>query len=217
MLITFDPYYTITSYNNFLQAAKDNKLQFTEYISTITPYYWYIDVPEKYLPVFVKYKKCSKAEERWLVAKLVPLFANEEFNLKRRETDKLANFEKFTTPKVFRTLRHKDYACVFRYKREQDLLEISRESGIKIWTVGEAKGWKLALCFSKYIKNYIPLDFIILEKKSKEEFSKPGEFEVELNYKKFVNDKLKNKYVEYPYYEDGKYYPLSMPSKIKQK
>lgn len=210
MLISFDPYYTVTSYNNFIQAAKDNNVQFVEYISTITPYYWYIDVPQKYLPVFLKFKKCSKAEERWLVSKLVPLFASEEFALKRRETDRLTNFEKFTSSKVFRTLRHKEYACLFRYKREQELLDISRESGIKIWVLGDtAKGWKLALCFSKYIRNYIHSDMVILEKHSKEEFSKPGEFEVELNIKKLVTEKLKNKYVEYPYYEDGRYFPIN--------
>jgi hypothetical protein len=90
----------------------------------------------------------------------------------------------------------------------QELQNITNTLQNKIYLLGTHRSsWKLAFCFDKGVKSFLNKDQIILEKVSNSDYSRPGEFEVKLNLI-MSPDKLKNKVMEYPYWEKGMYYPL---------
>lgn len=210
--ITFDNYYTITDYNNFITNLKNNKINFKEFISTKSPYNFYIQIDDKYLPVFLKYNIVPDNTIRYLLEKVQGFYPNEKFYLTRKLSDSPLLFEKYISPKIFQDIKDNEYACVFRYKNKEELYRITRELGIKIWDLGRQREWNLAFTYNKFIHNYIHLNYIILEKTKSGQFSKPGEFELELNYKKLVKVKLDNKFINYPYYDNGIYYALKKTS-----
>lgn len=210
--ITFDSYYTHTQYNDFLLNLRANKIIFEEFVCIKPPYQFYIYIEEKYLPVFLKYNIATSSLERYMLNKIRAYYPNEEYTLLRRQTDNPASFEKFVSPIIFRELRTANYACVFRYKNKEELIKISKGLGVKVWDLGRHREWNLGFTFSKMIKNYVNLSWIVLEKTDKSQYSKPGEFEATLNFNKLNKTKLANKYEDYPYYDDGIYYGLKITS-----
>lgn len=208
--ITFDDNYNITQYNDFITNLKNNKIPFKEYVSVKPPHNFYIGVDEKYLPVFLKYIEAPKSIDRWLVEKVTAFLPSEELFLKRKLSDSPVMFEKFISPKIFQDIQFNDYACIFRYKNKEELIKMTRELGIQVWILGKQREWNLAFSYNKFIKNYINLNWILLEKTKPSEYAVPGMFEAELNYKKLVKTKLTNKYINYPYYDNGKYFPLKL-------
>lgn len=206
--ITFDNYYTVTDYNNFLSNLDYNKVIYKEYVSIKAPYNFYIELDEKYLPVFLKYKEAPKGIEKYLLEKVQGFYPNEQFLLKRKVSDSPTQIEKFVSPMIFQDINNNQYACVFRYKNKEELIRITRELGIQVWILGKQREWNLAFSYNKFIKNYVPLDWILVEKTKTSDFIEPGSFEYELNYKKLVKTKLTNKFLHYPYYDSGKYFPL---------
>lgn len=209
--ITFDPYYDIIHYNEFIATAKLNKIEFKEFINVKAPYRWYIQIEEKYTPAFLRYNVLPKADDRWLLEKVIPLNPQEEYQVKRKVSSIPQNFQEFTSPYIFRQIIDEPYCVCFKYKNKEELMQISKEWGIKIYILGKHREWNLAFTFNKYIRNFIYMDQILLEKKKPLDFSKAGEFEIALNFKKLVKVKFTNKTLEYPYYEDGIYYPLKKP------
>jgi hypothetical protein len=208
MYITFDPYYNVTMYNSFVATAKKKGIPIKEYIEVRTPYNWYIQIEEKYLPVFLDYKVASKETENYLLEKLIPLFSNEAYTLTRKLSTLPQSFETFVSPDIFQKIPTASYAVCFRYKNKETLMRYSKELGLKIYLLGRHRDWNLAFCFNKYIRNYVFTSDVLLEKNKASEFQKPCDFERMLNYKKLVKAKLNNKTMEYPYIDDGVYYPL---------
>lgn len=206
--ITFDGIYSIKNYNDFVNTAKAKKIELKEFINIRPPYRWYIQIEEKYLPVFLNYAVLPKADEKWLLEKMIPLNPMEEYILTRKVSDLPQDFQNFVSPNIFKDIPSADYCVMFKYKNKDELIKISKEIGIKIYVLGMHRGWNLAFTFNKYIRNYIYLDQIILEKKKPSDYQKAGEFEYTLNFKKLVKVKLTNKTLDYPYYEDGTWYPL---------
>lgn len=208
MYITFDPFYSVDQYNDFIKNAKKNDMKVEEYISIKPPHYWYVKVNKSQLPFFLRYKEATADTTRWLVEKLKPLYPNEEIILKRRPTDSLTDYEKFVSPKIFKKVRTASYACLFRYKNNEELMKITKEMPFKIYVLGKYRTWNLALCFNKYIRNYVFSSWVLIEKTKDNQFSKPGEFEQHLNYKILVSEKFDNKTIEYPFFKDGVLHPL---------
>lgn len=215
--ITFDGLYNINSYNQFIESAIKNKLEFKEYISIKAPYRWYIEIDQKYAPMFLQYSLLPKGDEKWLLEKINGLNPNEQWLLKRKVSSLPQNFEEFVSPYIFRQIPYEPYCVAFKYKNKDELVRYSKELGLKIYVLGKQREWNLAFCFNKYIRNYIFKDQILLEKTDPKQFLKAGEFEYTLNFKKLVKIKLSNKTLEYPYYEDGVYHPLIKNTKIRAK
>jgi hypothetical protein len=145
-----------------------------------------------------------------MLEKVIAYFPNEKFLLKRKISDSPTQFERFISPKIFVDVKTADYAAIFRYKNKEQLITMSRDLGIPIYILGKQREWNLAFSFSKMIKNYVYNDWVLIEKTKKSEYTKPGEFEQEFNYKKLVKVRLTNKYFNYPYYDNGKYFPLKL-------
>lgn len=206
--ITFDGIYNVQRYNEFVQNIKSYKVLYKEFISIRPPYKWHIQIEERYAPVFLKYQVLTKADEKWLLETMKPLYPNEAYILTRKVSDLPQDFQNFVSPNIFKDIPSADYALVFKYKNKEELLKISKEWGIKIYVLGKHREWNLAFTFNKYIRNFIFLDQIILEKKKPSDFQKQGEFEQTLNFKKLVKVKFTNKTIDYPFYEDGIWHPL---------
>jgi hypothetical protein len=208
VLISFDKYYTRLEYNIFLENLTASKVPFKEYVSIKPPYYFYFSIDEAYIPVFLKHDIAPKGTDKYMLERIKAFQQNEIYTLTRKQSDTPNSFEKYVSPIIFRNLKDNDYGCLFRYKNREQLVKITRDLGIKVWDLGKQREWNVAFSYNKFIRNYVPLDWILLEKKKPSDFSKPGEFEYEFNYKRLIKTKLTNKFLNYPYYEDGKYFPL---------
>lgn len=206
MFITFDNYYTEEEYNHFIQAAKNNNIAFTEFISIRPPYYWYLEVETA--PQFVNYEVATKADEKWLVSKIKALNPSEEYLLQRRTGSKTA-IEKYISNTQFKRMRTDPYFLIFKNGGRGVPLQMSKEiPDEEIYVIGKVKGQYYHLTFNQYFKSFINENDVVLEKTSMNDFTLPGEVEQTLNYKKFVINKLKNKTLDLPYFKNGVYYPL---------
>jgi hypothetical protein len=211
--VTFDDYYKPSEYNSFLNNLDYNNIEYEQYVCIRPPYHFYIYIDDKYLPVFLRYKIAESSIEKYMLNKIKAFYPNEKYMLTRKDSDSPSgSYEKYISPTIFKNIKNNDYACVFRYKNKEELIRISRELGVAIWDLGKQREWNLAFSYSKFIKSYIPLNWILLEKISSSQFSIPGEFEFELNYKKLNKVKLDNKYLDYPVYINGVYFPLKRTS-----
>lgn len=212
-IITFDGYYTPTEQRKFIEQYKNvrgpKQLQNKEYVCTRAPYRHFFEVNEPDLPVFLKYDIASSLEERYNVRKLIPLFPSEEYRMIRRDGDAPQEISKFIEPDAFKELRESDYAVLFRYSSQEQMLAASKELKTIVYDLGKQRGnWWIGMCFDKGIHNYVTIDNILMEKRSKSEYSKSGEFEADFNYRIMVSYKLINKVMKYPYWKNGRYYPL---------
>lgn len=212
MYITFDNYYTIEEYIEFIQAAKNNNVVFKEFISIRQPYLWYVQVETP--PQFVNYDVADKDIEKWLVSKLDARYPNEEYLLQRRVGSN-KQIEKYISPDPLKQARTEPYFLIFKSGGIPQLMELSKEiPEAKLWDLGDYRGYKYVLTFNKYFKGHIPLDKILLEKTNPKDFSNPGEIEQYINYKILIKEKMINKTIELPFVKNGKYYPLKRNSTI---
>lgn len=211
MFVTFDNYYEIDEYNEFIQAAKNNNIQFTEYISIRAPYNWYVKVDT--LPQFVNYEVSTPKDDKWLVSKMLARYPNEEYLLQRRIGNNV--IEKYISPEPLIRARTAQYWMIFKSGGHTELMKISENiESEKLYVLGKARGYFLILTFNKYFQSFIHKNFILLEKETTGQYGNPGEIEQALNYKILVKEKLENKTMELPYYQGGKYYPLKRLSTI---
>lgn len=208
--ITFDPYYEADEYNDFLTAASNNGIDYSEYISVKSPYLWYVQLDIDDAPRFINYDLLSSSAEKFIVNKMRPRYPNEAYALLRRNTDNPKDIERFVSPKPLVEAKKQDYVCFFKHFNKNELLKISRELGeTKIWKLAKTKHkGTIYMTFNPYIKGQIPLDYIFFEKTSKGQFNKLGQLEYELNHKHLVTEKLDGKGLELEYFQNGKYFPL---------
>lgn len=212
--LTFDPYYDVAKYNEFITAAKNNYITFVEYISVITPFNWYIEVDINDVPRFLNYDLINTGIERYLVNRMRPRYPNEAVKLLRRQTDNPKDFEKFITPAPLIQAKDESYVCFFSLMNKELGVSVSKQLGnTPIWRLGSKtlrKGF-VYMTFNPYIKGLIPSTSILMEKTSKGELNKPGELEQQLNYKVLVTEKIDGKGMELEYFQDGKFFPLKAP------
>jgi len=186
MLITIDPYYDVSFYLQTIQALKNNKVQFTEYLLTIAPFYWYIDVDIP--PTFVNYDVLPSNQRKYVTTLVKPAIPSDDYKYQRRESfsDKKA-LQKYARNTPMIEADNSDYACFFNLKNKEQALELSKNIG-KIWYFGKYyNNMKIALTTNKMIKNFIsPEDILVQKKKSS------IQMEIDLNYNVFrLNTRLK--------------------------
>jgi hypothetical protein len=202
--ITIDPYYDTQFYNECKEALKNNGVEFKEFINIKAPYDWYFQLEET--PVMVNYDKATDSESRWMVNTVMPLRANEEYLLLRRDNDNGAKaLLKFVENEPLKEARKSDYAVFFTVKNREEIESITKDYPGRVWYMGKYYNNKYRICLAtnKIINNFLTKDQILLEKNK--DLSEPGRFESELNWKVFRGNDQLIKFTETPYFEDGKY------------
>lgn len=204
--ITIDPYYTIPQYNEALQALKNNKVPFDQFIYTINPFFFIIELFKE--PFMINYDLLTKTQSQYMVNLVEPATPEDEYILQRRDTfSGIKGLKQYALNKPLREAEKSDYACFFNLKNKDQGIELSKTLG-KIYYFGRyIKNTKVALCTNKMIKNYIEPDMILAEK-TKSIF----QMELDLNYKYFRLQNRLRKFTNTPYFNNGKY----MNVKIKQ-
>ena len=92
MIFTIDPYYNTKFYNESLEALKNNKVVFSEYISIKTPYNWYLKIEKE--PIMVNYDIITPSDRKFIVTKVIALRENEEYYLQRRNILRIYHLKK---------------------------------------------------------------------------------------------------------------------------
>jgi hypothetical protein len=202
--ITVDPYYKVSDYNRMLSALQNNGIEYSQWVDTRPPYYWYIKVSDSDMPKFVDFDVKPKAEERYLVSAIVPQRSQDAYLLLRRDTDPATNISKFVMNDYWTEALSSDYMVIFKYKSNEDLRKLSQDLGIKIYEMGTHR-WKLSMAFNKYVKGHLTSDQVLFEKTKQDmkEFNKPGELEAEFNYKILRTEKIEGKTLITTYYNKG--------------
>lgn len=224
-LYTIDPYTNVVQYNESLQALRNNEVDFRQFIELRAPYQWYLELP--YAPLLVNYDKMDTKKIRYVVQKVRPVKPADEFQLLRREHNGINTL--YIENQPLEEARKAKYAVFFQAASFDKMKEISKNlPGQKIYYFGKHLGsrFKIGLSTNKMILNFLQPDSILIEKDSKaggfkkiggsegtqgnqgNDYSKPGFFEADLNYRIFKNKDFLNKFTETPYFLDGKYYPV---------
>ena len=218
--INFDSYYSVKDYNSFLTAAKNNDIEFEEFVSIKAPFLRSIGINDyKDLPSFLNYDILPSSDRKWLVSTLKATRPNEAFVLKRREGKDNQYFE-YIIPEGLKLLPKKKYIMVFRSYDKGDIREISKKLGSsKIYKLGKAKGYTIYYTYNPYIRG------IVLKKNQLVEFGKEarnssaiksgptipkelGIIEHYINYNVLVNEKLLNKTVKSEFWSNGIITPI---------
>jgi hypothetical protein len=220
MYITFDPYYNTEAYNSFLTAAKNNGIEYEEYIRIRQPYYRFLKIKDKSdLPSFVNYDFANSSDKQFLVSTIKPQYPNEALFLKPKPGQEALYYE-YITPKPLRNLNKKKYIMVFKARSFSELSSYSKKLGdskIYYWGKSETKGYKIYYTFNPYMKGIISPERVLMEFGTdaslgiKHDKSMPrikGELEYMLNYYVLVKEKLENKTLEAEYWENGNIHPL---------
>ncbi len=211
MFYTLDDYYPIEFYNEVKSSLRNNDVEYKEYISIKPPFNWYFKIDQS--PIMVNYDELPKKEQRWLIQKVKPLRANEEYLFQRRNDDTGSKaILKYTENKPLQEARKSDYACFFNVKNKDELERISKEFPGKIYFMGKyySNKYRVCLCTNKMIKNFIDPEQILLENK----FKDAGRFEAELNFKVFRGNDMLEKHTDTPYILNGKMNYVGIKSEI---
>jgi len=197
-LITIDPYYSIKDYNEALNALDNNKISYDEWISTIAPYNFFLNLNgEK--PIMMNYDKPTKTDWIKLVSKVKGLVPTDQVLLFRRG-DKQTAAKQYINNDVFNLALKADITIVFQYDNKEQLARLSKSYG-RIYPIGKyINGSKrLAICFDANIKNTLTPNSLLLENSS----NKLGALESEINYKVLRNRDKIIKWVKTPYWING--------------
>ena len=215
--ITFDEFYGVNEYNSFITAAKNNNVEFSEWISTRTPYNWYIRIDEKDTPKFVDYEKASDSDERFLIKKIDPMNTQDEYALLRRETDSGTNFTKFVINDMWEYISNSGNIVVFRDKSKESIMKMSKSPELldsKIFIIGNYRGWDLYVTDNKMIEGNITKNQLVYTSyNDKVLMTTPTEIEAYLNYYILRSDKISTKNFKTPYIMNGKFYPIIISGK----
>lgn len=204
MLVTIDDYYDIDFYLQTIQSLKNNRVSFREYILSVTPFYWYIDVDIP--PSFINYDVLPNNLRKYIINLVQPATPADDYKYQRRESfsDKKALLHNGrNTPMI--EADNSDYACFFNLKNKEQALELSEYVG-KIWYFGKYyNNMKIALCTNKLIKNFVKSEDILVQKTKNS-----IQMEIDLNYNVFrLNARLK-KFSMTPYFDNGSYKPVKI-------
>ena len=218
--ITFDNYYDVNTYNQFISSAIQNKIDFRQFVTVQPPYNWFLMLKDEDLPKFLVYDFATSSEMKYLLSVIRPTRPDEGYQIERRQGQG-TQYWNYVTPKPFKNLSSKKYLVVFYTKDNHMLRDISKNLGktgskIKIYQLPrktEQKGYFINVCFNPYIKSFISKTNILLEysdeDKSIQDVPKQwSQVEFDINYFKLVQDKILDKTYNLPYYENGVYYPL---------
>lgn len=203
--VTIDDYYDVDFYNETLQALKNNDVRFAQYIMTIAPYHFVIEIFRE--PIMVNYDTLPNNKLQYLINVVEPATPRDDYLLQRRGSfEGIKALKQYGLNDPLREAEKSDYACFFHLKNRAEGVELSKTLG-KIYFFGTyIKNTHVALCTNKMIKNFVP-DQILVEK-SKSVI----DMETELNYKYFRLQNRLRKFTNTPYFDNGIFYNV----KIKQ-
>jgi len=198
-MITIDEYYDIPLYIEALQALRNNRIEYKEYISTKSPFNWYIDMDQN--PVMINYDVLPNNQQKFLLNKVEPATPTEKYIYERKEQfDGVKALKHYSMNKPLEIAEKSDYACFFAARNRVQLQELSKNLGT-IYYFGKYYGnkYRIALCTNKMIKNFVNVDEILVTKTSS-----VTQMELDLNFKIFrLNDRLR-KFTEQPTFKNGK-------------
>jgi len=201
MFITIDPYYDNQMFLESKEALKNNDIDFFIFINIKPPYNWYFKMQKP--PIMVNHDVATADQERWMVQVINPARPAEEYLLLRRDNDNgAAALLKFIENEPLKMARKADYAVFFTIKNREEGITLSKEFPGKIWYFGKYYKNKYRICLSTHqsIRGFLGPEEILLERG---DFTSPGRFEAELNYRVFRNKDQLIKFTETPYFEDG--------------
>ena len=204
--ITIDDYYNIDFYNETLQALKNNDVGFAQYIMTIAPYHFVIEIFQE--PIMINYDNLPDNKLQYLINVVEPATPRDEYLLQRRESfGGIKGLKQYGLNNPLREAEKSDYACFFHLKNRAEGIELSKTLG-KIYFFGTyIKNTHVALCTNKMIKNLALQQDILVEKKKS-----VLDMEHELNYKYFRLQNRLRKFTNTPYFDNGIFHNV----KIKQ-
>jgi hypothetical protein len=206
---TIDPYTSVEQYNEAIQALSNNNIKYTEFISLLGNYNWFLSLEDNQRPIMMNYDNLNNTEWTKLLSKTKPLRTNDIYLLYRRG-DK-SEIAKYVENDWLKEARRKK-SIVFKVKNKEDFIQLSKVYG-RIYPLGVYFNGsiKLAICFDTSIKNSLTQNRILLEMGP----HKLGELELKINHKVLRNQDKIIKYTQTPYYENGKFYPTNPMSPLK--
>ena len=215
--ITFDEYYGVEQYNSFINSAKNNDVEYTEWVNIRPPYNWYLRVDSKDIPKFVDFDTATSSQERFMVKKTDPLKPSDEYYLMRREGNGTTNLNKFLRNDMWDYISEKQNFILFRGRSVEQLMSISRNPEMKdtkIFILGTYRGWKLAVTDNKFIEGFLEMNQILhTEYDSKRLVNESYELEAYINYYILRTDKISKKNLETTYVMNGAYFPVKATGK----
>ena len=215
--ITFDDYYDIEQYNNFLNSAKNNGVEFSEWINTKTPYKWYIRIDMKDVPKFVDFDIATDSQERFMISKIRPKNPQDEYKLMRRESDSPTDFSKFVVNDYWDYISEKKNLILFKNRTKEELITLSRAPEMKdtkIFLIGNYRGWELAITDNKFILGHVGMQQVLYEEYDSDRLiRKPWDVEAYLNYYIIRTDKIDEKYYDTTYIMNGNFKAIKVSSK----
>ena len=205
---TIDPYTKPVEYNQALMALENNKIEYSEWISLIGNYNWYLTLENGQKPIMINYDQLSPTDWKFVVSKVKPLAPSDEYMLYRRGEKK--DIARYVENDVFRMARNKN-SVVFSIRNKEELFQLSKVYGI-IFPLGVYyNSTKLAICFNPEIKSAIEPSRVLLEKGK----HSVGALELDINWKILRNRDKIVKFVRTPYWKDGKFYQTSPASPLR--
>lgn len=206
MLVSIDDYYNVDFYNECVQALKNNGVEFSEYISTVSPYKFYFEVENP--PTFVNYDEASTSYARHLVNIVRALKPNDDYLYLRRASYVNKKAVKQYAINDALGAGQKSGEGVFFTATKEDILRMSREYPRKIWFMGRYfnRRYKVFFADSLMVKNYVNEKDVMIASDS---FGLITELEAELNYKYFMLQDRLLKISQTPYVKDGRFYPVN--------
>lgn len=209
MVITFDDFYNADDYNKFIEAAKFNKVKFSEYVLAQPPYYHCIEIDDKNAPSFLKYTNLKTQRYFAMCSKIVPRYPEEVSMLKRRTSDGNQAISKFIENDVLREARNQKFVCAFKFTAKK-ILDYSIGFPDKLFILGMKNGYKIGVCFNSYIQNVVPQsDMFVVT--SNDYVREVGMFEMLINNNWAPKFKLTHKTLVSAYCENGKIFQISRP------
>lgn len=206
MLVTIDDYYDVNFYNECLQALKNNGVKYSEFISSVSPYNFFIEVSDP--PTFVNYDEVSPSYDRYLVNVVKPLKPNDDYLYFRRAS--------YVNKKAIKQYAINDALAagqesgegVFFTSTKEEVLRVSREYPRKIWFMGRYFNRKYRVFFadSLMVKNYLNEKEVMVASDS---FGLVTDLEADLNYRYFMLQDRLLKVSQTPYVQNGQFYPIN--------
>jgi len=221
--ISFDAYYDVFTYNSFLVAAKNNKINIQEFIRIRAPFTRFIKLEsEEYLPSFLNYDIATNSDLRWLVSAVKPTETNEAYILRRKPGLDI-RYWTFILPKYMKNAHKSNYFISFKIRDINQVIQISKflgDSTIYYWGKSKLKKYMIFYSYNPDIRNLIsPAD--ILQEYGKEAVNStainsnssvpeiPGDIEYLLNFYVLIKEKLEDKTYDCLKIKNGKLKPIN--------
>lgn len=223
MFISFDKYYDVRDYNSFKIAAKNNGIEYEEYLRIRPPFTRWLKIEDKRdLPTFVNYDFATSSDKKWLVSTVKAVYPHEEYLLRRRE-GKDNSYWNYILPREMENAHKEDYIMVFKSIDFTEMAQISRKLGetkIFKWGSSKIKKFNIYYTYNPYIRGLLSERNVLMEfgkevqngstaiKKDTVVPKIKGDLEYYLNYFILIKEKLEDKTYESEFWSNGKITPL---------